>query len=890
MPRLLTLLLVIMAVLFAPRQAKAATTGELAAPGVSKALAEYRRATISDLRYVLSFAIPSERTDAVAGEETVSFSLTEPSELIFDFRASDDQLLAVSVNGSRCDYTFAAEHIIIPAASTRSGQNSVNIRFVAGDQSLNRRDDLLYTLFVPDRARTAFPCFDQPDLKALYTLRLRVPQGWRAVSNTTPQPQDADGTIRFAETEPLPTYLFAFAAGKFDYQQQTLADGRTIGAYYRETDPKRVAQLPEIFRQVEHSLRWQEEFTAVPYPFAKYDLVILPGFQFGGMEHTGATFYNANTIFLSENPTPDEILSRASLIAHETSHMWFGDYVTMRWFDDVWTKEVFANYFAAEITAPLFPDVNHDLNRLKTYFASAMSEDRPWPTPLVLAGGDTIRGGGTSIQQELDNLRNAGLVYNNIIYNKSPLVMYKLVELMGRDAFREGIREYVSTYAYGNATWDDLIAILSRHSTADLRAFSHSWVKERGCPEIELSLQRAELSQHPAEPSLQRAEFNQHPAEPRQHPASAAQSEQGGAAEALVLRAVQHDPHQRGLTWPQSFDVRLLSAAADTTVTVTFPTNAASVEVPLPNHLSDAQILPNVDGRGYGIFLLPHDQLQGLLPNWQRLTRGTARQAMLMNLEENYLLGRVSADTWLQTLVAALAIESDPLTASTISRYMADPLVRTGSAEAESLLRTLAGAHRLPSVRTQIVRLLAHYGTTAETTRWIMELWQAGASPLLSERDWMSLSYELALRRPDEASAILATQRARLTDPDRLREFDFVSRAVSPDADVRRQLSGDFHSAAGRRVEPWTAAALALRHHPLRDKESAAEIPHLLSLLGEVQRTGDIFFPANWCRALLGDHISPEARQAVTAFLEANRDQNPLLRAKILNAAYSLFR
>ena len=186
------------------------------------------------------------------------------------------------------------------------------------------------------------------------------------------------------------------------------------------------------------SLRWLEDYTGVPYPFAKYDFIILPGFQYGGMDHTAPPLYNDNQMFLSEHPTPDEELRRTELIAHETAHMWFGDLVTMNWFDDVWTKEVFANYFAACISEPLYPEINHQLNRIKTFTASSLSEDR---TP-----------GTTSIRQPLDNLRNAGLIYGQIIYNKAPVMMIKLVELMGKDKFREGIREYLNTYAYSSAT------------------------------------------------------------------------------------------------------------------------------------------------------------------------------------------------------------------------------------------------------------------------------------------------------------------------------------------------------------------------------------------------------------------------------------------------------
>ena len=124
--------------------------------------------------------------------------------------------------------------------------------------------------------------------------------------------------------------------------------------YHRETDPDKIAQIPVIFEQVFASLEWMEAYTGIPYPFAKYDFIVLPGFQYGGMEHTGATLYNDKRLFLGKQPTTAEQLGRMSLIAHETAHMWFGDYVTMEWFDEVWLKEVFANYFAAQMTQPQF--------------------------------------------------------------------------------------------------------------------------------------------------------------------------------------------------------------------------------------------------------------------------------------------------------------------------------------------------------------------------------------------------------------------------------------------------------------------------------------------------------------------------------------------------------
>ena len=169
---------------------------------------------------------------------------------------------------------------------TRSGENTVEITFTAGDQSLNRNDSFLYTLLVPERARTLFPCFDQPDMKALYTLSLEVPADWKAVSNTYIEKEELIHTgdaaeeqasthklITFSRTEPLSTYLFSFVAGEF--YRKDYDDGRhRFSAYYRETDTAKTAQLDDIFAEVAASLEWLEEYTGVPYPFAKYDFII----------------------------------------------------------------------------------------------------------------------------------------------------------------------------------------------------------------------------------------------------------------------------------------------------------------------------------------------------------------------------------------------------------------------------------------------------------------------------------------------------------------------------------------------------------------------------------------------------------------------------------------
>lgn len=438
--------------------------------GVSRNLARERAARISDLRYDLSFSIPASLEEPVSGEVSICFDLSAKGQLQLDFRPGAKAVHSLAVNGSEWQADVRDEHIVIPGKALQKGLNEVTVSFTPDDAPLNRRPEFLYSLLVPDRARTLFPCFDQPDLKARFTLALDIPADWVAVSNGSLQEESISGSrkhICFQESALLPTYLFSFAAGKWNLATFD-RDGQPVHIYYRETDPAKLAQLPEIYRQIGYALDWMENYTGIAMPFPKYDCVIVPGFQFGGMEHPGAILFNESRMFLEEAPTDVEKLSRTDLISHETAHLWFGDAVTMEWFDDVWTKEVFAGHFAAQITRPLFPNIDFRTMDFKNFNIRAYEEDRT--------------AGTTPIRQRLDNLQDAGLVYGNIVYDKSPVVMRMLADTLGAEAFRKGLQEYLQRYLYGNATWPALIDILDQYTDAGLEAWSHQWVEEKGMP------------------------------------------------------------------------------------------------------------------------------------------------------------------------------------------------------------------------------------------------------------------------------------------------------------------------------------------------------------------------------------------------------------------------
>src|SRR5688500_9241604 len=578
--------------------------------GVSEALAAERHGAFQDLRCDLTFIVPADRKAPVRARVAARFSFKSRHRVVLDFAQPSDRIVRVLANGEEARPQIADGHFVVPAESTRAGANEIEVEFVSGDEALNRDDEFLYTLFVPSRAQLAFPCFDQPDLKARYTLSLEVPESWQAVANGREVGDGGQGAppagrrrVRFAETEPLPTYLFAFVAGRFFVEAAT-RDGRPMRMFHRETDAAKVARNRDVIVDLHgRALAWLEEYTGIPYPFGKFDVVMIPSFQFSGMEHPGAILYSQERQLLDESATQNQLLDRASTIAHETAHMWFGDLVTMKWFNDVWMKEVFANFMAAKIVNPSFPQVNHDLRFLLAH------------SPVACQVGRTA--GTNPIRQQLANLNEAGQLYGAIIYQKAPIVMRQLEMMLGALPFRDGLREYLKRYAFANATWLDLVRILDARTPEDVAAWSRAWVEERGRPAFTTSVDvdsRGRISS---------------------------------------LRLTMTDPLNRGLLWPQRIrvalgyrdEVRLLPVTIEGRVTMV--PGAAGADRPL-------YVLPNGAGLGYGLFVLDDASRIYLLGHIEEipdaLTRGSAWVTLWANLLESRVLPGACIDSALRAL------------------------------------------------------------------------------------------------------------------------------------------------------------------------------------------------------------------------------------------------
>jgi aminopeptidase N len=819
-------------------------------PGVPATLAEQRAARVSNLRYALTFEVPAAQAEPVRGRATLEFDLADATTpLVLDFAGT-----SAAISSPETPRVEAAnEHLVLPSSMLKNGANSVTIDFESADAPLNRNPEFLYALFVPARARQAFPVFDQPDLKARYTLTLKLPAGWEALANgaqLSREVQGARATVRFAETQPISTYLFTFAAGRFEVERAT-RNGREFRMLHRETDAKKVARNREaIFDLHAGALEWLERYTGIPYPFGKFDFLLVPAFQFGGMEHPGAIYYNAPGLLLDESATQNQYLGRASLIAHETSHMWFGDLVTMRWFNDVWMKEVFANFMAAKIVNPAFPEVNHELRFFYAHYPAAYGVDRT-------AGTNPIR-------QRLDNLNEAGSLYGAIIYQKAPIVMRQLEMLLGGDAFRDGMREYLKSNAFGNATWKDLIDVLDRRTPEDLAAWSRAWVEEAGRPTLTTGLQ---LNDGPP-----------------------------------AVTVTQRDQDsERGLLWTQPLDV--VAVYGTDPVEARVRLDAERARVPLPRRDgAPLYVLANADGVAYGNFVLDGRSRDYLLANLHAIKDDLRRGVILVTLWEEMLDGRIRADRMLDTLMRSVPAERNEQTVQRMLGYIgqaywhwiSDSERRARAAALEALLRRGLDEAGTASLKSAWFNALRGVALAPGTLQWLERVWQQTEQVpglTLAEPDYISLAQELAVRGIADAEKILDQQLARTMNPDRKARMQFVRPALSADQAVRDRFFASLKDAANRRREAWVLDALDYLHHPLRAASSRKYVRPSLEMLTEIQRTGDIFFPKRWMDATLSGHTSPEVAQTVRSFLDAlPADYPDRLRRIILSSADDLFR
>ncbi|BCJ51598.1 aminopeptidase [Actinoplanes sp. NBRC 14428] len=437
-------------------------------PSLTRAEATARAATVTVTGYDIALDLTGGG-DTFRSRTVLTFG-AEPGSATF-VELEPVTLLSATLNGEPLDPSALADERL-----TLTGLGDANELVVEGEmrysntgEGLHRFTDpaddrvYLYGHMFLDGARRIFPCFDQPDLKAPVTLSVTAPDGWLVAANGMPDGEVVDGRWRFAATKPLATYFVSLIAGPY-HARTGEHDGIPLALYCRQALAEHLdEQAEELFTVTRQCLDRYHEIFDVRYPFGHYGQAFVPEFNFGAMENPGLVVFRDEFIYRSA-VTDGQREQRAAVVAHEMAHQWFGDLVTMAWWDDLWLNESFAEYLGTRITA--------EATRFtETWTTFAMhrkawglrADQRPSTHPVA--------------PSDVDDTALALLNFDGISYAKGAAVLRQLVAYVGDKAFLAGLNEHFAAHAYGNATLADLLGAVSRASGRDLSAWAEVWLR-----------------------------------------------------------------------------------------------------------------------------------------------------------------------------------------------------------------------------------------------------------------------------------------------------------------------------------------------------------------------------------------------------------------------------
>ena len=922
-------------------------------PGVSQELAKWRAARYSDVRYKLSLTL-EKMSPVLKGTIEIRVKISEsvctecPVEyIVLDWRKiagheKDSTVSNISLNGKsaavvspqaaiadggvRVPVEERDEHLIFRDGVV-GGENVIKLDFTspiltsgsAITRYVDKEDgaEYIYSLFVPSDASTAFPVFDQPDLKAVFQLEMIAPPSWKIIGNAAQL--DHGGVFEdkrqkityrltgFEPTKPISTYVFAFAAGDFSEfrgaepsQETTLPDyssgldSRSVALsrisatniYVRRSQAAKFqSHAAEVFRLTRKAVKYLETYFDYKFPFPKYDLVLIPEFPFGGMEHAGATFLRESAVIFPTEPTKGDAISRANLIFHETAHQWFGDTVTMRWFDDLWLKEGFAEFMAYKTLEKVMPDANawkvfYERNKQAAYATDSTK-------------------GTTPIYQPIANLNSAKSAYGNIVYRKAPSFLRQAEFYLGEDKFQTAVRAFLKNHEFANAGWKDLAGQFEKATGKKLNDWAERWVLKPGMPTIRID-------------RLTRLD----------------------GLEGGYMLPQEAFEEELGL-WNQRVQTLRVTADGKREILLDEPGHLGRDESRM-NARRPRPVLYyflNYGDYGYGIFLLDAKSRDYVLKNIGREKDPFLRSMMWGALWDSVREAELDPKDYVELAVTQLPTEQDETIASSIlarvgtamNYYLPEARRNTFAPRLEAVLLDRLQNAATAGQRITFYRAFGNNASTAKGREVLKQMLAQAARPTPSEIPTGSAAptrgkIPAAVNAPRSAKSKNPVATAPGSDirsamPLRTKDkFDIVTRLIilgDPEApkllaELEKTEAGDdakryayaakagFGTAENKAKfwndfvnnkdisESWIEAAIgpfnSVRHAGLTQpylERALAELPTL-------KRTRKIFFINNWLSAWIGGQRDEKALAIVTKFLADSPNLDRDLRLKIL--------
>jgi aminopeptidase N len=825
--------------------------------GIPRDLARQRAANVSDLHYALHYTLVPHSGETIV-TESLQFQLKQTTApLLLDFR--DGRVNSLKVNGESVAPEESNGHVVLAPQHLRVGGNTLEIHFTANvapaEKAITRFEDhgdgseYIYTLFVPMDASMAFPCFDQPDLKGSFKLTITAPAAWTVISNTDPVEKQAlasgQAQTTFAETHPISTYLFAFAAGPF----LRVHPGQGLpGLYVRQSKAHAAeSEAAAVQQMAADGIRYLSGYFAQPFPFPKYDMVLIPGFAYGGMEHAGATFLREESVLFRSAPTTTNLLNRDVLVLHELTHQWFGDFTTMRWFDDLWLKEGFAQYMAYQTLATLRPN-----DEIWKRFYEAIK-------PAAYTIDETQ--GTTPIYQDIPNLKDAKSAYGAIVYSKAPGVLKQLAFVLGEDNFRSGLQRYLAAHPYGNAEWSDLIGSFEAVSGQSLHKWADMWIRHKGMPQVDT-----------------------------------AWSCESGRIKNITL--TQHDVLGGSNIWPIASEV-LLAYPDGTSLAIRAQLNTVSAVVsdaagkPCPSF-----IFANDRDFAYGLFMLDDQSRNYVTEHLDAIPDVFKRTLLWGSLWQSVRSASFDPAQYAQLALKNLPEERDEaLTASIVGRSETAIHRYVGKQSRDVLtaqLETLA-AQRMVTDASKDLRIVwfralggaSEQPPGRDALRALLDgALQVPGVQLRQQDRWGMITALIAYGDP-HAEEVLRAEEARDSSGDG-KKYAYAAQAARPDAATKKYYFDDYLHHP-ERPEDWIEESLGEFNYWNQSSLTETYLQPALAALDQIKQQRKIFFLVGWLNAFIGGQQSAAAQQQVHDYLKTNKVDEDL-RLKILQAVDELDR